>query len=175
LALRVIRELFTFELMRFALMSTAAADLRRVADELLLARLSSITLGERISLARRSSELVARGLLFDKEVAVWRAALENPRLTEAAVVKALQRPTAMPAFVEAVSHHAKWSVRSEIRIALLRSPHTPLGRALEFTHRLSRAQLRDVLHTSRLPENIKQCLRKIIEAGPRGQGPGAGE
>src|SRR5690349_21841057 len=43
IALRLIRELYTFELMRFALMPTAAADLRHVADELLLSRLPSIT------------------------------------------------------------------------------------------------------------------------------------
>src|ERR1700740_2064807 len=45
IALRVIRELYTFELMKFALTPAAAADLKRVADELLLSRLTSITLG----------------------------------------------------------------------------------------------------------------------------------
>src|SRR5215469_9789090 len=51
IALRIIRELYTFELMHFALTPTAAADLKRMADELLLSRLATITLGERISLA----------------------------------------------------------------------------------------------------------------------------
>lgn len=162
-ALRVIRELYTFELMKFALTPLAPADLRHVADEVLLSRMASITLGERISLARRSSVLVSGALLLDKEKPVWQTALENPRLTESAVVKALQRTSAVPAFVEAVSHHAKWSVRPEIRIALLRNAHTPLARALEFARRLSPAQLRDILHTSRLPEKIKVYLRK--EAG----------
>ena len=36
IALRVIRELYTFELMQFALTPAAAADLKRVADELLV-------------------------------------------------------------------------------------------------------------------------------------------
>lgn len=162
-ALRVIRELYSFELMQFALTPAAAADLRRVADELLVARLAAITLGERISLARRSSELVAGALLLDKETPVWQAALENPRLTESAMIKALQRTSAMPTFVEAVSHHAKWSVRPEIRLALLRNTHTPLARALEFARRLPPAQLRDILHTSRLPEQVKEYLRKNAE------------
>src|ERR1700756_5704853 len=52
IALRIVRELYTFELMQFALRPSAAADLKRIAEELLLSRLSSITLGERISLAR---------------------------------------------------------------------------------------------------------------------------
>ena len=80
IALRIIRELYTFELMKFALTPAAAADLKRVADELLLSRLTSITLGERISLARRSSTLVAGALLLDKESQVWQPALENARL-----------------------------------------------------------------------------------------------
>jgi hypothetical protein len=160
IALRIIRELYTFELMQFALTPAAAADLKRVADELLLTRLSSVTLGERISLARRSSTLVAGALLLDKESRVWQPALENPRLTEAGVVKALQRSAATPAFVDAVSHHPKWSVRHEIRLALLRNAHTPMAKAIEFAGRIPPRQLQDILHTSRLPERIKSCLRK---------------
>ena len=162
IALRLIRELYTFELMRFALMPVAAADLRRVANELLLSRLSSITLGERIALARRSSELVAGALLLDKETPVWQAALNNARLTESAVVKALQRSSVTAVLVGAVCHHANWSVRPEIRIALLRNQHTPLAKALEFARRLPPAQLRDILHASRLPETIKRYLRKDL-------------
>ena len=163
IALRLIRELYTFDLMQFALTPTAPADLRHVADELLISRLASITLGERIALARRCSERVAGALLLDKETRVWQAALESPRLTENSIVKALQRSVAA-AFVESVSHHAKWSLRPEIRIALLRNAHTPLARAIEFARRLAPAQLRDVLHSSHLPEKIKAYLRKDLES-----------
>jgi hypothetical protein len=163
IALRIIRELYTFELMQFALRPGAAADLKRIADELLLSRLPSITLGERISLARRSSTLVAAGLLLDREPRVWQLALENARLTEAAIVKALQRPTGTRTFVEAVSHHPKWSVRHEVQVALLRNAHTPQARALEFARRIPPRLLRDILHASRLPERIKSQLRKERE------------
>ena len=163
IALRLIRELYTFELMHFALTPKVAADLKRLAEELLLSRLNAITLGERISLARRSSTAIAGALLLDKEQQVWQPAMENARLTEAAVVKALQRTTATPAFVEAVSHHPKWSARNEVQIALLRSAHTPMAKAIEFARRIPPRQLRDILHTSRLPEKIKSYLRKEKE------------
>jgi hypothetical protein len=162
IALRLIRELYTFDLMQFSLIPAVAADLKRVADELLLARLASVTLGERISLARRSSTMVAAALLLDKEPRVWQTALENPRLSEPAIVKALLRPAATPAFVKAVCHHAKWSLRPEIRCALLRNEYTPLARALEFARRLPPAQLRDLLHASRLPEQTKAYLRQDL-------------
>jgi len=162
LVLRLIRELYTFDLMQFALLPMAAADLKRVADELLVSRLASISLGERLSLARRSSALVASALLLDKESRVWQAALENPRMTELAIVKALQRSDPAPAFVHAVCRHAKWSLRPEIRMALLRNAHTPMARALEYARRIPPAKLRDILHASRLPQKIKDYLRKQI-------------
>lgn len=162
-ALRLIRELYTFDLMQISLLPAVAADLKRVADELLVSRVASITLGERIALARRSSTRVAAALLLDRESRVWQTALENPRLTETAIVKALLRPAAPPAFVKAICHHVKWSVRLEIRMALLRNEFTPLARALEFARRLPPAQLRDILHASRLPEKVKAYLRKNLE------------
>ena len=169
LALRLVRELYTFDLMQFSLMPTPAPDLKRIADELLVARLPSITLGERVALARRSSVVVAGALLLDKESRVWQTALENPRLTEAALVKALHRPGVTRGFVEAVCQHSEWSLRHEVRIALLRSPHTPLARALEFARRLPPAQLRDILHASRLPEKIKEYLRKDLDIRRKGK------
>jgi hypothetical protein len=161
-SLRVIREFYTFDLVQFGRIPAAAADLKRIADELLISRLASITLGERISLARRSSALVAAALLLDRESSVWQPALENPRLTEVAIVKALQRPTVTAALVEAICRHPKWSVRREVRIALLRNQHTPLARAIEFARRLPPPLLRDVLRASKLPEKIKEYLRKEL-------------
>ncbi|MGA8504896.1 MAG: hypothetical protein WB762_04745 [Candidatus Sulfotelmatobacter sp.] len=163
LALRLIRQFYTFDLMRFTLHPTVAADLKRVAEEQLIARLTSVTLGERLALARRGSQAVAAALLLDKESPLSRTALENPRLTEGAVIKALMRPNAPAAFVELVCHHPKWSVRREIRMALLRSPHTPLARALEFASALPPPLLRDILHTSRLPKKIKGYLRNNLK------------
>ncbi len=163
IALRLLRELYTFDLMQFALIPTAPADLKRVADELLVGRLPSITLGERISLARRGSGTVAGALLLAKEARVWQTALENGRITESGIVKAVLHPRTTPAFVQAVCVHTKWSVRPEIRVALLRSAHTPLARALEFARRLSRAQLRDVLQASRLPERVKEAVQEEVD------------
>jgi len=163
IALRVIRELYSFELMQFALMPVAPADLKRMADELLIGRLASIILGERIALARRCSGNVAGGLLLDKEPRVWQTAMENPRLTEAGVVRALAKTGASRVFVEAVCYHSKWSVRVEVRYALLRSAYTPLSKAIEFAGRIPPPQLRDILHASKLPESVKRVLRKEIQ------------
>jgi hypothetical protein len=163
IALRLVREFYTFDLMQFGLLPAVAADLKRAADDLLVTRLASITLGERISLARRASTNVASALLLDKEARVWQTVLENPRLTEAAICRSLLRANATRALVEAICHDPKWSLRPEIRVALLRNEKTPFSRAQEFARRLPPAQLRDILHSSRLPEKIKDSLRKELE------------
>jgi hypothetical protein len=167
LALRLLRHFYTGDLMQFGLRPSVAADLKHFAAQQLVTRLPSVTLGERMMLARRASETVAAALLLDKEPRVTHTALENARLTEAAVVKALLRLNAGAAFVEAVCHHPKWSLRREVRLALLRSPHTPLARALEFARNLPPPLLRDILHTSRLPEKIKTYLRENLKQRSR--------
>jgi hypothetical protein len=167
IALRLIREFYTFDLMQFSLQPAVAADLKRAADDLLVNRVASITLGERIALARRASASVAAALLLDKETRVWQTALENSRLSETAIARALLKTGATRPFVETVCHHPKWSLRPEIRIALLRNEKTPLSRAIEFARRLPPAQLRDILHASRLPEKIKNALRRELESKSR--------
>jgi hypothetical protein len=97
---------------------------------------------------------------------VIQTALENPRLTDAFVMQAVLRPGSGFSTVQAVAHHRKWSFRSEIRVALLRTEHLSLARALEFSRGLAPPLLRDVLHSSRLPVRTKeQILRENQASG----------
>ena len=162
-SLPLVRTLFTFDLMQVALTPTTAADVKIAAEEALCNRLESISSGERLSLARRSSARVAGALLHDKEPRIIYVALENSRLTEAAIVKAVLRPDAPPALVEAVSHHTQRARRREVRIALLRNQRTPIACAIEFARSLPLRELREILQHSRLPESVKTCLLKSKE------------
>lgn len=158
ISLPALRHLYTFELMQVALTPIVPADVKRAAEEVLLARLATISSGEKLSLARRASGRVAGELLLDKETRIMRAALENSRLTEAAIVKALARPDSSGVFVDAVSHHPKWSLRREVRLSLLRHEKLALAPALEFARSLPAALLKEILHNSRLPAQTKSYL-----------------
>ncbi len=160
----MVRHLFTFDLMQVALTPVVPADVKAVADEALLNRMETISSGERLSLAHRGSGRVAGELLLDGEVRVIHAALENPRLTEAGVVKAALRSDASAVLIHAVCQHSKWSLRREVRMALLRSQHTPMARAVEFARSLPAALVREVLHGSRLPSNVKEYVLKVLSS-----------
>jgi len=179
------RQFYTFDLMKVALSPSVPADVKVAVDDVLIARLKTVTIGERLTLARRASGRVAAALLLDvatvdgkiiddktkkrkivdaetvARTRVMQAALENPRLTEALVINSVLRPTASAALVHAVARHAKWSRRREIRAALLRTEHLSLARALEFSREIPAPLLHEVLQSSRLPARTKaQVLRE---------------
>jgi hypothetical protein len=157
-SLSLIRKLFTFDLMQVALTPAVVGDLKMAAEGALINRLETISAGEKLSLAHRASGRVAGELLLDAEPRIIQGALENPRLTEALVSKALFREGASPALVRAVCTHSTWSLRREIRIALLRNEHTPADHAVEFAKSLPNDVVREILQNSKLPEHLKTYL-----------------
>jgi len=159
ISLPLLRQLFTFDLMGIALAPMVAADLKHAAEDVLIQRIESISAGERLTLARRASGRVAASLLIDSDSRVMRAALDNARLTEVLVTKAIQNPRVTSSFVEAVCCHGKWSVRQEVRIVLLGCEKTPLARTLAFARELPASLVRDVLHASKLPPGTKRYLQ----------------
>ena len=162
-SLPIARHLYTFELLQIALTPAVPADVKMAVEDAIAMRLESISGGERLALAKRGSTRIAAALLFDKEPAVMQAALTNPFMTEVWIVKAIMSKDSTPAMVSEVSHHVKWSLRKEIRIALLKNDKTPLGRVLAFAQSMSAPVLREVLATSRLNAKVKEYLTRELE------------
>jgi hypothetical protein len=162
-SISMLRHLFTFELMQVALTPALAADIKRTAEDALMNRLETISSGERLSLAHRASGRIAAELLCDTEPRVIHGALDNSQLTGAEVIRALIRADAPVLLVESVCAHAKWSLRRDIRIALLRNENTPLVRMIEFGRSLPIRLLREILRSSRLPALTREYLLKEID------------
>jgi hypothetical protein len=162
ISIPMVRYLFTFDLAQVALTPAVSADIKMAAEESLINRLETISEGERLSLAHRASGRVAGALLLDAEPRVIHAALGNSRLTESMIIKALMSRETTAAFIAAVCHDPKWSLRREIRVALLRNEKTPLAPALKFARSLPAALAREILGSSRLPEPTKICLLKEL-------------
>ena len=163
ISIPLVRQLYTFDLVRLSLSSTVPPDIKIVAQDSLVARLKTVTLGERISLARRSSGRIAAALLLDAEAGVIQTALENGRLTEGLVVHAVLRPQATAVLIHAVARHPKWSLRREVRIALLRTEFLPAGRAVEFSRGIPLPLLREILSNSRLPDHTKEQVLSLAQ------------
>jgi hypothetical protein len=149
----LLRGMFTFDLMKVALTPQVAADLKRAAEEQILLRLESLSLGERISLARRASARVIAGLLGDSDARVLSAALGNSRVRETSLTTALMRRNARPILFEIVSAHPIWSQNRELQILLLRSENTPMDAARRLAQHFSPQFLDEIL-----PRSRRSCL-----------------
>src|SRR5437764_3446365 len=167
-SLPIARRLYNFELMQITLLPTVNADLKMFAEEQLINRVETISAGERLALAKRGSTRIAAALLLDAEARVIEAALHNPYMTERWIVKAVLDDDAPQALIDALCRDSKWSLRREVRAALLRNEKTPLARVVAFAESMSSMALREILLHSRLPHNVKSYLEKILEQRPVG-------
>jgi hypothetical protein len=161
-AMRLLRELHLMDLVRISLQTASPVELRRLAEDRVLAQLPQLPLGQRIMLARRGSARVAGGLIAQGPEQVARIALDNSFLTESQVLRSLAKETLVVRTVEEIAGHKKWSKLMNVRIALVRHPHSPLERVISFLPDLPLRDLEDLLKQSRLPENVRDRLRLEI-------------
>jgi len=158
----VIRHLYAFELMQVALSPGVPADVKRSAEEAMVARLSTISSGERSELAKRGSGRVAAALLLDKEERIMLAALQNPQMTEMWIVKAL-KSAGCDLLAPAVCRHQKWSQRIYVKLALIANQHTPLARVVQFAAELPVRSIKETLRSVRLTPHVKAALQGVLE------------
>ncbi len=162
-SLRLLRDLYLMDLVQLTLTPGALAELKRNAEEQLVARLPQLPLGQKITLARRGPGRVAGALLAEGHAQILSVVLDNPNLTEAHVLKALTRPKLAPRVVEAVSRHAKWSHSYNVRLALVRQAATTLSTVLAFLPELTVSDLKILATPGAVPENIRRYLQAEIQ------------
>jgi hypothetical protein len=160
--MRLLRELHLMDLVRISLQTASPVELRRLAEDRVLAQLPQLPLGQRIMLARRGSARVAGGLIAQGPEQVARIALDNSFLTESQLLRSLAKETLPVRTVEVIAKHEKWSKLMNVRVALVRHPHSPVERVISFLPDLRLRDLEDLLKQSRLPENVRDHLRREI-------------
>ena len=157
-SLPLTRHLYTFDLVKIALSPAVPADVKVAVDETIIARLDQISEGERLTLAKQASGRVAGALLNDAQDRVVEAALNNPQMMEATLIKALGQKDSSARLVSAVCEHRKWSLRRDVRLVLLRNEHLALAQAIAFARGFPEGLIREVLGKSSMQESIKRYL-----------------
>src|SRR5438067_12852751 len=76
MSIPILRQLYTFDLMHVTLTPIVPADVKKAAEEALVTRMAMVSLGEKLSLARRVSGRIAERLLLEKEPRIMETALE---------------------------------------------------------------------------------------------------
>jgi len=163
-ALAAVRQLFLFDLVRLSLLPSAPPDIRRVAEEVILTRIPHIAIGEKLTLARRGPSRVAGALLAEGHPQAVKLALANPFLTESQVLKVLALRDVAERAVAAVAHHPKWSTQYNVRMALVRNPHTPATSVLTILPHVTLLDLKEISKLDDLAPHLRKYLRQEIAA-----------
>ena len=156
--LRLLKDLYLMDLVQFTLSPAVSEELKRYAQEQIVARLPQMPLGQKITLARRGPSRVAGALVADGHAQVMPIALENPYLTEAQVLKALAREKVPVGVVQALANHRKWSQCYNIRLAIVRNSSTPISIILGFLPQLTVNDLRVLAEPGVVAENLRKYL-----------------
>src|ERR1700740_3373581 len=124
--LRLIRELYLMDLVQLTLLPGVVPEMKINAEEQLISRLPQLPLGQKVTLARRSPARAAGALLAEGHPQVLDAVLDNPNPTGARVGKFVPGKTPPRPPFQAISHHRKWSLVYNVRLALIRHPAATL-------------------------------------------------
>jgi hypothetical protein len=161
--IRLLRELYLMDLVQFAISPGVPPDLKIKAEEQVIAKLPQVPLGQKITLARKAPARITGALLAEGNAHVIKAALANPNLTEAQVLRVLSRDKLPAIVVQSVAQDAKWGHVYNVRIALIRQPATTLTHILAFLPELTISDLRELVAPGVLPENLRHYLQAEIQ------------
>jgi len=162
IALRLLKDIYLMDLVQFSLSSWVAPELKRHAEDQVVARLPQLPLGQKIALARRGPTRVAGALVAEGHPKVLAVALNNPFLTESQVLKALAREKTQLRAVQAIAAHPKWSQTYNVRLALVRNSSAPLATVLAFLPPLTASDLRELAAPGIVPENLRNYLHAEV-------------
>jgi hypothetical protein len=158
----LLRQLYLFDLVRLSLLPSAPAEIRRVADEIIITRVPHIPVGQKLTLARRGSARVAGALLAEGHPQAMKLALANAFLSESQVLKVLAKPGLPERVVVAVARHPKWSCQYNVRVALARNTHTPAVVVRTILPNLTLRDLKDVATMESLAPHLRRIFRQEL-------------
>ncbi|MGA7626276.1 MAG: hypothetical protein WB630_16070 [Candidatus Acidiferrales bacterium] len=162
LALAILRQLYVFDLVRLSLLPSAPAEIRRIAEEVLITRAPHLPAGEKLTLARRGPARVVGALLAEGHPQAVKLALANAFLTESQILKVLANPSVPERVVTAIAQHPRWSVQHNIRLALTRNAYAPAPKALEFICGFTLRDLQDLAAQPDLPAHVARYIQKEL-------------
>ena len=162
-SMRLIRELYLMDVVQLTLLPGISAELKRIAEEQLIARLPQLPLGQKVTLSRRGTARVAGALLAEGHAQVLSVVLDNPQLTEAQVLKALSRDRLPLGVIKAIAQHRKWSHTYNVRLALVRHPSSTLSTILGYLPELTVSDLRELAAPGIVSENLRKYLLAEIQ------------
>ena len=173
-AVKLVHYLHWADLLRLSMEVQVPATTRRAIDTQLLQRLGKLSLGEKVSSAKRCSSALIKALLFDPDPKVFAALLLNQRVREDDLVHFAGSERALPEQLRMLASDGRWSYRYAIRKALVLNPLTPRAAAASQLRFLTSRDLRQIHRNPATTVYIRRCIERLDERAA-GKGSSRGE
>jgi len=160
-AVKFVHYLYWADLVRLSVDVKVPAVVRRAIDTQLLLRIEKLTLGEKITSARRCSAALIKVFLFDPDPKVFASLLTNQRLREDDLLVLASSPRASAEQLTMLGYDNKWSYRYSIRKALVMNPLTPRSVAAAQLRFLKLSDLRSILQRPDTSVYLRRCIERM--------------
>ncbi len=160
-AVKFVHYLFWPDLVRLSIDVTVPAAVRRAIDTILLLKVDKLTLGERITSARRCSAALIKVFLFDPDPKVFASLLTNQRLREDDLLLIASSSRATTEQLALIGSDNKWSYRYAIRKALVMNHATPRAVAAAQLRFLTLKDLRLIHSRPDTSVYLRRCIERI--------------
>lgn len=163
-AVKFVHYLYWSDLVRLSVDVKVPAPVRRAIDNMLVGRVDKLTLGERITSAKRCSQALIKALLFDPDPKVFKALLVNQLLREGDLLLLASSNRASKEQLQLLADDRKWSYRHTIRKALVMNPSTPRYTAASLLRFLSKRDLRMIHSNPATSVYLRRCIERLEPA-----------
>ncbi len=160
-AVKLVHYLYWIDLLNLSVNVQVPAPVRRSIDTILVARAEKLTLGERITSARRCSPALVKVFLYDPHPRVFEALLVNKRLREDDLLALISGQRATREQLLMIAEEMRWSYRYAIRKALVLNPDTPRAAAATQLPYLSRRDLRSIHSNPATSTYVRRCIERL--------------
>jgi len=160
-AVKLVHYLYWSDLVRLSVEVKVPAPVRRAIETILVNKVDKLTIGERITCAKRCSHALIKELMWDPDPKVFAALLINQRVREddLLVIASSDRSTTQQ--LQILANDPKWSYRCAIRKALVMNPLTPRSAAASLLRSLTPRDLRVIHRNPKTTVYVRRCIERL--------------
>lgn len=137
-------------------------DAKQERSQNIQARVGSMSIIERVKLARLGNVDARAVLVRDRNKLVAAAAIRNPKITESEVETFARARNLCDEVMRIISHNRQWTRSYPIKIGLVMNPKCPPQAAVKFLNYLTDRDLGAIMRSRDVPGAISVQARRIL-------------
>lgn len=132
-------------------------------EQSLYQALQSMSVMQKIKLARTGGKEARSLLIRDKNKVVSSSVIASPKITETEIIAYAQNKSTGEEILRQISRNREWTKNYQIKLGLATNPKTPLPTALKFVNYLQDRDLRFLMKSKDVPSPVTVQARRLLQ------------